>query len=284
MIRVIVALLLASVIVAVPSSTAQTFRSNARGVRVDVLVTDRGRPLSGLTADDFELFDNGVRQTITLTDFDQLPLNVVLAFDMSRSLTSDRLEHLRRAAGALLGGLSKQDQAGLITFTHAVALRHGLTRDLLRLREALARVESGGGTALVDGIYAGMTLAESAVGRALLIVFSDGVDTSSWLTPDSVLQIAKRSDVVAYGVAVGRQKPEFLRDLGEATGGQVFENESAENLEQRFLAVLDEFRRRYVLMYTPTSTDAGWHRLEVKVKGRRGTVQARPGYLADPVR
>ena len=284
MTRAVVVLLLASVIAGAPSSTAQTFRSNAQGVRVDVLVTDRGRPLSGLTADDFELFDNGVRQPITLADFDQLPLNVVLAFDMSRSLTSDRLEHLRRAAGALLGGLSKQDQAGLITFTHAVALRHGLTRDLPRLREALARVESGGGTALVDGIYAGMTLAESAVGRALLIVFSDGVDTSSWLTPDSVLQIARRSDVVAYGVSVGRQKPEFLRDLGDATGGQLFENESAENLEQRFLEVLDEFRRRYVLMYTPTSTDPGWHRLEVKVKGRRGTVQARPGYLADPVR
>lgn len=88
-------------------------------------------------------------------------------------------------------------------------------------------------------------------------------------------------DVVAYAVSVGRQRPEFLRDLGEATGGQVFENESADHLEQRFLAVLDEFRRRYVLMYTPTSSDPGWHRLEVRIKGRRGTVHARPGYLAD---
>ena len=234
--------------------------------------------------DDFELFDNGVRQPITLADFDELPLNVVLAFDMSRSVTRDRLAHLQRAAGALLDALTKQDQAGLITFSHAVALRHGLTKDVPRLREALARVEPTGDTALVDGSYAGMMLGESGVGRALLIVFSDGVDTASWLTPDSVLQTAKRSDVVAYGVSVGRQKPDFLRDLGEATGGQVFENESAENLEQRFLAVLDEFRRRYVLMYTPTSTDPGWHRLEVKVKGRRGTVQARPGYLADPAR
>jgi VWFA-related protein len=284
MIRACIVLLLASVIAGAPSSTAQTFRSNVQGVRVDVLVTDRGRPLGGLTADDFELYDNGVRQPITLADFDQLPLNVVLAFDVSRSLTSDRLEQLRRAAGALIGGLSQQDQAGLITFTHAVALPHGLTRDLPRLRHALARVESGGGTALVDGVYAGITLAESAVGRALLIVFSDGVDTSSWLTPERVLQIARRSDVVAYGVSVGRQKPEFLRDLVEATGGQVFESESAENLEQRFLAMLDEFRRRYVLMYTPTSTDPGWHRLEVRVKGRRATVQARPGYLADPIK
>ena len=169
----------------------------------------------------------------------------------------------------------------MITFSHAVALRHSLTKDLPRLRSALARLEPAGTTALVDGIYAGMMLGESGVGRALLIVFSDGVDTASWLTPDSVLQTAKRSDVVAYAVSVGRQKPEFLRDLCEATGGQVFENESAADLEHRFLAVLEEFRRRYVLMYTPTSTDPGWHRLEVKIKGRRGTVHARPGYLAD---
>jgi Ca-activated chloride channel homolog len=284
MMRDVTALLLAILVVGAPAASAQTFKSHTAGVRVDVLVTDRGQPVGGLTVDDFELFDNGVRQLITLADFDQLQLNVVLAFDMSSSVTRDRLAQLRRGAGALLAALTTQDQAGLITFSHAVALRHGLTKDVPRLREALARIEPVGGTALVDGAYASIMLGESGVGRALLIVFSDGVDTASWLTADSVLQTAKRSDVVAYGVSVGRQKPEFLRDLGKATGGQVFESESAENLEQRFLAVLDEFRRRYVLMYTPTSADPGWHRLEVKVKGRRGTVQARPGYLADPVR
>ena len=213
MTRAIASVLLGVVVLGAPSITAQTFRSNTQGVRVDVLVTDRGKPVGGLTVDDFELFDNGVRQTITLADFDQLPLNVVLAFDMSRSVTRDRLGHLQRAAGALLDALTKQDQAGLITFSHAVALRHSLTKDVPRLRDALARVEPAGATALVDGIYAGMMLGESGVGRALLIVFSDGVDTASWLTPDSVLQTAKRSDVVVYAVSVGRQKPEFLRDL-----------------------------------------------------------------------
>jgi Ca-activated chloride channel homolog len=281
MTRAIASVLLTVLVLGAPPVTAQTFRSNTQGVRVDVLVTDRGKPVGGLTVDDFELFDNGLQQTITLADFDQLPLNVVLAFDMSSSVTRERLGHLQRAAGTLLDALTKQDQAGLITFSNALVLRHSLTKNLPQLRDALARVEPAGTTALVDGIYAGMMLGEAGVGRALLIVFSDGVDTASWLTSDSVLQTAKRSDVVTYGVSVGRQKPEFLRDLGEATGGQVFENESAGNLEQRFLSVLDEFRRRYVLMYSPTSTDPGWHRLEVRVKGRRGTVRSRPGYLAD---
>ena len=153
-----------------------------------------------------------------------------------------------------------------------------------RLREALARAQPAGGTALVDGTYAGMMLGESSVGRALLIVLSDGIDTSSWLTAESVLQTARRSDIVAYAVAVGRQNPEFLRDLAEATGGQLLENESDDTIEKRFLAVLEEFRRRYVLMYTPTSTEPGWHRLEVRLKGRRGTIKARPGYLADPAK
>lgn len=263
---------------------AQSFKSGTQGVRVDVLVSDRGQLVGGLTVDDFELFDNGVRQTIALADFDQLPLNVVLAFDMSGSVTPARLGHLRRAAGALLDALTKRDQAGLITFSHVVKQPQEMTKDVSRLRDALAHAEPAGGTALVDGIYAGMMLGESSVGRALLIVLSDGVDTASWLTSQSVLQTARRSDIVAYTVAVGRQKPEFLRDLAEATGGQLFENESDDTIEKRFLAVLDEFRRRYLLMYTPASTEPGWHRLEVRLKGRRGTVKARPGYLAEPVR
>jgi Ca-activated chloride channel homolog len=282
--RTLLAPLLTALLSAAPPVAAQTFRSNAQGVRVDVLVTERGLPVAGLTADDFEVFDNGVRQPIALADFEQLPLGIVLLFDMSSSVTRDRLATLQQAAGALLGALAPQDRAALITFSHQVTLRHGLTRDVPRLREALAGAVPAGATALVDGIYAGMMLAESVEGRPLLIVFSDGLDTASWLTPESVLQTARRSDVVVYGVAVGRQKTEVLRDFAEATGGQIFANESAEHLERRFLAVLDEFRRRYVLMYTPTSTAPGWHRLEVKVKGRRATVHARPGYLADPVK
>jgi VWFA-related protein len=148
------------------------------------------------------------------------------------------------------------------------------------LRDALENAGGAGNTALVDGVYAGITLGESDVGRALLIVFSDGLDTVSWLTSRAVLDIAKRSDVVAYAVSTGRVQPEFLRDLTAFTGGRLFEVEKTANLSAIFLDVLQEFRQRYLLSYTPSGVAKdGWHRLDVRVK-RRGTVKARPGYLA----
>jgi hypothetical protein len=100
------------------------------------------------------------------------------------------------------------------------------------------------------------------------------------LTPRAVLDIAKRSDVVAYAVSTGRAKPEFLRDLTSFTGGRLFEVEKTANLSAIFLNVLQEFRQRYLLSYTPRGVAKdGWHRLDVRVK-RRASVKARPGYLA----
>src|SRR5687767_10384889 len=88
-----------------------TFASKAAPVRVDVLVTDNGVALTGLTAADFEVTDNGVVQQIELIEFDKLPLNVILALDMSASTTGERLLHLRLAARAVLGGLGPTDRA-----------------------------------------------------------------------------------------------------------------------------------------------------------------------------
>src|SRR4029077_20196565 len=133
-----------------------------------------------------------------------------------------------------------------------------------------------------DGTYAGMMLGESDAGRALLIVFSDGVDTSSWLSADAVLDAAKRSDVVVYGVtAQSRLKPEFLRDLTSLTGGRLFAIEKTSNLGATFLRILDDVGHRYRVSYTPRGVAKdGWHRLEVRVRNRKATVKARPGYLA----
>lgn len=258
-----------------------SFSSKTEAVRVDVLVTDKGRPLLGLVPSDFEVRDNGVPQQIDLVNFDEIPLNVTLAIDLSDSVAGDRLGRLRAAAGALLAGLKPKDQAALITLSHIVQLGAGLTTDLASVRAALDKAQAVGETALVDGIYAGLMVGESDVGRSLLIVFSDGVDTSSWLSPNGVLDIAKRSDVVAYGVSTRSPlKPAFLRDLTSFTGGQLFEVEKTANLEAIFLGVLEEFRHRYLLSYMPRGVAPdGWHRLAVRVK-RNATVKARPGYLA----
>lgn len=275
-----VALALPVAAIAAVAAQAPTFTSKVEAVRVDVLVTDKGQPIVNLGANDFELLDNGVPQQIDFVSYEQIPLNLVLALDMSDSVAGERLDNLRGAGTALLAGLKKDDQAGLVTFSNLVALGSGLTTDRAPVREALEDAGGAGNTALVDGVYAGITLGESDVGRALLIVFSDGLDTVSWLTSRAVLDIAKRSDVVAYAVSTGRAQPEFLRDLTAFTGGRLFEVEKTANLSAIFLDVLQEFRQRYLLSYTPRGVAKdGWHRLDVRVK-RRGTVKARPGYLA----
>ena len=207
------------------------FSSKVEVIRVDVLVTDNGQPILGLGPNDFEISDNGVPQQAELVSFDQIPLNVILALDMSDSVAGERLQQLRAAGARLLGALKKDAQAALITFSHAVQLGSKLTSDVDAVRAALQSPEGTGMTALVDGTYAGIMVGESDAGRGLLIVFSDGVDTVSWLPAGSVLDTAKRADVVVYGVSVvSRLNPAFLREITPFTGGRLFEIEKTTNL------------------------------------------------------
>jgi Ca-activated chloride channel homolog len=260
-----------------------TFASKVEAVRVDVLVTEQGRPVRDLHADEFEVLDNGVRQEVDLVSFEQVPLNAILVLDMSASVAGERLDHLRAAARGLLDGLKAEDQAALVTFSHVVFQGSDLTTNLERVRAAIDRTFAPGETSLVDGIHTGMMLGEADAGRSLLIVFSDGFDTASWLSADSVLDTAKRADVVVYAVAVGTSpKATFLRDLSALTGGTFFRVESTRNLGATFLGILDEFRYRYLVSYSPRDVvKGGWHKLEVRVKRKGVTVKARPGYLAN---
>lgn len=269
---------------AVTLAQTPTFSVAVETVRVDVLVTEGREPLLGLGADDFEVLDNGVAQKVELATFQRLPVNVVLALDTSGSVTGDRLESLREASRAIVGDLKADDRAGLLTFSNALSVRTDLTGDVERVRAALAEGPVSGDTSLVDGAYAALVTAESESGRALVIVLSDGVDTSSFLRPESVLDAARRSDVVVYGVSVSRLgRASFLRDLCAATGGRVLKVESTDRIREAFLRVLEEFRHRYVLSYVPQGVSkAGWHSLKVRVKNRRAAVEARPGYLAGP--
>jgi VWFA-related protein len=265
-----------------PAAQSAIFSSKVEAVRVDVLVTDNNQTVRGLGPADFDILDNGVPQQVDLVSFDEIPLNVILALDMSDSVAGDRLNQLRTAGGAILGALHKSDQAALVTFSEVVRRDAPLSTNVELVRAALNQVAASGATALVDGTFAGIMVGESDAGRALLIVFSDGVDTSSWLNGDTVLDAAKRSDVVAYAVAVkSALKPEFLRDLTSFTAGRLFEVDKTANLAAIFLGVLEEFRQRYLVSYTPRGVARdGWHRLEVRVKNRRAAVKARPGYLA----
>src|SRR5204863_7943632 len=135
------------------------------------------QPVPGLTSADIDHRDNGILQQIDLVSYEQIPLNVILALDMSDSVAGDRLARLRAAGTAVLGGLHGEDQAALLTFSHAVRLGAPLGHDVIFVRDALQRANGEGETSLVDGTFAGIQIGESDAGRALLIIFSDGLDT-----------------------------------------------------------------------------------------------------------
>jgi VWFA-related protein len=150
------------------------------------------------------------------------------------------------------------------------------------VRGALEDAPPAGDTALVDGTYTAMLLEQPDGARNLLIVFSDGLDTASWLAPERVLESARRADVVVYAAA-SREAEEspFLEDVTKLTGGGLVKLQSSKDLSATFLRILDEFRNRYLLSYSPSGVPtSGWHKLDVRLKGRRGTLKARAGYQA----
>jgi VWFA-related protein len=272
-------------ILAVAASTATgftqpTFSSRVEGVRVDVLVTDSSRkPVRGLAPADFVIRDNGVPQQVDVVSFGEIALNVGLAFDMSESVAGTRLQQLQAASKALTSELQPTDQSSLITFDQEVALRCPMSLDRSCVERALSETEPRGLTALIDGTLAGIITGESDVGRSLLMVFSDGLDTASFMKAERVLEMGRRSDVVVYAIASKESRPEFLEELASLTGGQLHEVRRDEELSKTFRAILDEFRHRYLITYTPRNVAKdGWHKLEVRVNRSGARVKARPGY------
>ena len=287
--------------------SAQRFRTTAEAVRVDVLVTDGNRPVAGLTAADFELKDRGVTQRIDSLAFEDVPLSVMIALDTSDSLTEPALAHLRDAASSAARLLRPTDRSALLTFTHRFTLAAGWTNDHRQLDLALQRVEPSGATSLHDATYAAITFNDDQPGRRLVLLFTDGQDMSSWLPGQFALDAARRSDAVVYAVGLvssadrtpgyrldfrsGIQPPvpavqpallpeTFLDALAADTGGAFLTTDRSETLRDTFVRVINEFRTRYLLTYTPRGVEgSGWHPIEVKLKGRRGTVVARRGYL-----
>jgi Ca-activated chloride channel family protein len=284
--RLILAVTVLCAIVWPLAAQQPTFSSKRESVRLDVLVTDRGRPVRDLKAEDFEVFDSGVAQQIDFVSVEQLPINVVLALDSSTSISPEQFEHLRDGGRAVLAALKGEDQAALLTFADAVALRGTLTADLARVRAALGEMQAPsrnphGGTALIDACYTALMVADADAYRALLLAFTDGVDTSSWLTADAVLQAARRSNLVAYAVSTSDlPDSSFLHKLSDVTGGVAFEIASTADLRAAFLRIIDEFRQRYLVSYSPLGVpNAGWHPVTVRVKGRKVDVKARAGYI-----
>jgi Ca-activated chloride channel family protein len=306
--------LLIILVVASAHAGAQHFTSRALAVRVDVLVTDGRQPVTGLTARDFQLKDDGVVQPIAEIDHEQLPLNLILVFDTSSSVAGARMRALVDAGQALVDQMRDGDRVAVVSFASRVRLLTPLTPSRQQVRGAFAALEALGATSLRDAAFAALALRGADPGRTLLLIFSDGNDTSSWLSSTQVIEAARRTDAVVYAVAVTRQRTitrlannapgwpgttagmqtvrqdsmevrragSFLEKLTRESGGRILYTASATDLRSAFTRTLAEFRDRYVLSYTPTGVGAsGWHRLEVALEGKKGKVTARRGYFAE---
>ena len=251
-------------------------------MRVDVLVTDARKPVLGLTAADFELRDNGILQTVQVLDTAEVPLNVVLALDTSASTEGKRHADLVSASQALLDGLNPADRAALVTFNQAVTPA-ALTSDVRALRTQLEQIKPSGRTAVMDGVYVALATTLAQAGRSLVVVYTDGSDVSSWLESGEVVESAKRSNAVVYAVTpAGSQRTASLDEVTRATGGAKLRVTSSSELRGGFERIMQEFRSRYILAFTPSGVQAGGlHRLDVRVKRRGVTVNARPGYVGE---
>ena len=282
------------------SSTAsgQQFRSAAELVTVDVLVTDGRSPIAGLTTADFELTDNGTLQTVEQIYVEQLPLNIVMVLDTSGSVQGERLRALKAGAITVIERLRPRDRAAVVTFSHRLDLRAALTDDIAALRRSVNTLDAAGSTALRDAAFAALALRTADATRTLVLLFSDGLDTASILSEAQVLEIARRSDAIVYTIGI-RQAPvrnragfrisgdtpvdhRFLERVSRETAGRLLYAEQNRDIERTFARVLEEFNTRYVLGYAPRGVaGSGWHRLEVRLKKRSGTVLARRGYFAE---
>src|SRR4051812_28314212 len=296
----VVAIIIASA--ALSLTAQQRFRSGTVGVRVDVLVARGQELVRGLDAADFELRDEGVLQTVSEIEVEQIPLNLILVFDTSGSVAGDRMHSLVQAGQSILKGLRAGDRVALLSFSTRVRLLAPLTPSRQQIDVAFATLAARGATSLRDAAFAALALRETDPGRTLVLIFSDGADTASWLRATDVIDAAKRTDSVVYTVALAERRPvfntsggrvvqqtttvqeagKFLEHLTAETGGRVLFANSNHDIGAAFTETLAEFRDRYVLLYTPTGVSpTGWHRLDVRLKIKSGKVTARRGYFAE---
>jgi hypothetical protein len=205
--------------------------------------------------------------------------------------------------------MRREDCVRIVTFANGVRLAEGSCLDSGSAVAALEGAVGSGGTRLHDGLYASLALAGGQRGLPIVVALTDGQDTSSWLSSAAVLLAAKALPATVHVVVAGDSRgfrfstpdwnegrpfvsdgdlsvvvrggtPPFLERIASETGGRVFRAEAGD-LEQAFGRVLQEIRGRYVLRYEPKGGPRpGWHRLQVKLKGARGDVLARRGYLA----
>jgi Ca-activated chloride channel family protein len=278
------------------ASPRLSFGSEVRAVRLDVTVAERdGRFVTDLGESDFEVLEDGQRQTPTSFVRRELPVSLVLLLDASDSIT-DRLPLAQAAAAGFLDGLRPGDEASVTEFNDAVTLLQAPTPDRVALRRAVERISAGGTTALYNALY--VTLEglpsprdDAELRRRAVVLLSDGEDTASLVWEEQVVELARRREAAIHVVDLrpdedpSNHSARLLRVLAEESGGEVHRPASIHDLDAVYARIGQELRSQYTLGYVSSnpSHEGRWRRIDVRVRGRRDVrVRHRTGYYDGP--
>jgi Ca-activated chloride channel family protein len=275
-----------------------TFKANVDLVRVSAVVRDsKGRFIEGLSTRDFEVLENGRPRPITDFRKDAAGISVALLFDVSGSMTG-QLGHAREAATHLLSLLDAgRDEAALYTFDTRLDELAPFTGTFATLLDAMSAIVPFGATSLHDAIgQAAQQVGKREGRRRAVVVFSDGNDNASRLTPREVSAMASGIDVPVYLMGIVRsidnpsapqaassvEHSSFAGSLGDlvtGTGGRVFVVSAPSQRSLAARQIVDELRHQYLIAFESSGTP-GWHSVVVRARSKGLVVSARSGYIA----
>ena len=265
-------------------------RVNVEAIQVTVTVSDdAGRFVAGIPRPSFRVFEDGKPQPITYFASEDVPLELIVAVDISGSMTTS-MPKLKKAVKEFLVAVPPKDQVSLLGFNDSVFALTRKTTDPQDRVKAVDRLAPWGATALYDVIVRAVDMLGKQVGRKALVVFSDGEDQGSHVSIDDVERKLQASDVTLYMIAQGRGiSQDYLKKtmqrLTVPTGGRTFTTDSVDQLHSAFEELLDELSNQYLLGYQPTNPkrDDTWREIRVQVDGHPN-VRARQGYRAAPLK
>jgi Ca-activated chloride channel family protein len=274
------------------------FQVDVRLVRILATVKDAyGQLVGSLSKDDFQILDNAVPQQLAVFEHrTEQPLSITVMIDTSASTGIDlkyEVDSVNRFFRALFHEGNPDDAAGLVAFNWETIQLADFTHNLDRLDRALRGIRSEGGTSLYDSIYLAAGRLEGREGRHVIIVVTDGGDTTSYKTYHDALRAAQMSDTVLYPVLVvpitndaGRNTggENALTTLAQSTGGRVFAPALGDALDAAFLEIIRDLRTQYLLAYYPKNvplTKDPFHRIEIRLKRPDLRVSARSGYYGE---
>jgi Ca-activated chloride channel family protein len=273
------------------------YRSGIELTSINATVRDAdGRLVSGLSREDFEIFEDGDAQTITQFTSERVPISLGVLIDTSDSMFGRRIKDARVAVERFLFDLlDPDDEYFVMTFNHRPHLVTSWTSTPDLVRQALNGVKPIGGTAAYDAVLASLPMfAKRSRERGALVIISDGADTASDASLRDLHSALSRSDVFVYAVAIDspasqpintRVNPTSLREITDDSGGRTEIVRTSEDLAEATARIAEELNHQYLIAYTsPRGSDGLYHSLRVRVRGTDYKVRARNGYAATPPR